>query len=117
MKKSGQKVYIVGMDLGLRDINDERVYDGDIVICKMADGHRFGGMIVDYSSINSQWTGERFMVCHGYGNFPSHFSLAKEFMVIGTIGENPNFSNLGPNESDFEIWLINNRNRFDSNFK
>ena len=115
-KKFGEKVYIVGVDLGLRDINDERVYDGDIVICRMADGRRYGGMIVDYSSINPQWPGERFMVCHGYGNFPSHFSLAKEFKVIGNIGENANFLNLGPNERDFEIWLTNNQNKFDSYF-
>lgn len=117
MKKSGQKVYIVGVDLGLRDMNDERVYDGDIVICKMADGRRFGGMILDYSSRNTQWPGERFMIAHGYGNLPSHFSLAKEFIIIGNVGENSSFSNLGPNEEDFEIWLRNNQEKFDSYFK
>lgn len=113
---NGEQAYLIGVDFGIRDKNDERVYDGDIIICKMQDGRTFGGMILDYASYNSQWSGEHFMVCHGWGNFPSPLSLAKEFTIIGHIAELSSFSGFGPSEVAFEQWLNENHEKFNSYF-
>lgn len=113
---NGERANLIGVDLGIRDNNDERVYDGDIVICKMLDGRCFGGMLLDFTSSNPQWVGERFMVCHGFGNFPSPLSLAKEFKIIGNVGECSSFNGFGPSEENFEQWFYENQEKFNSYF-
>ena len=116
MKKNGKKVYIVGVDLGGSRIIKKKIYDGDIVICTMADSSRFGGMIVDFPSINPQWHGERFMICHGYGNLASPLSAANVFEIIGNVGEFSGFNGFGPSEDFFEQWFNENQNKFNSYF-
>lgn len=83
----------------------------------MADSSRFGGMIVDFPSINPQWSGERFMICHGYGNLASPLSAAKEFEIIGNVGEAHGFNGFGPSEDFFEKWYNENKNKFNAYFK
>ena len=111
-----ERAYLIGVDLGIRDKNDERAYDGDIVICESQDGRLFGGMLLDNASYNPRSHRERFIVCHGYGNFPTPLSLAKVFTIIGNIGECSSFDGFGPSEGAFEQWLLENREKFDTYF-
>lgn len=116
--------YIAGIDLGIRDKNDERVYDGDVIICKDKQGHTFGGMIKQRTYDGGNGIENRpgphsrkYVVYHGYGNFPSPLSLAAEFEIIGNIAENNNYHNDEPTETDFECWLTNNNDKFSEFFQ
>lgn len=42
---------------------------------------------INHTTVNKQWTGEKLVVCHGYGNFPGMPSWAKEYVVIGQKGD------------------------------
>lgn len=114
---------IIGADTGLRDINDERAYDGDIIICKDINERKFGGMLLSRPTNwgktgkepNPQWF--RYSVCHGYGNFPSSLSWAKNFKIVGSIGDVKVFNGFGANEVWFEKWLNENKELFNDHLK
>lgn len=116
-------IYIVGADTGLRDINDERAYDGDIIICTTKDRKRFGGMLLTGPSgwsnrnvgPNPKWGTYR--VCHGVGNLPSSLAWAQNFQIIGGVGDLSNFNGFGPDERWFEEWIRINNEQFSQYFE
>lgn len=108
---SKERVIIVGADTGLRDKNDERAYDGDIIKCSMENReYGFAGMLIKQSKPFSrggshpEW--ERYLVCHGWGNFPSSLAMATDFEIIGNVAEIDDFKGPGPTEYDYERWTI-----------
>lgn len=106
-------VKIVGADLGLRDINDERVYTGDILLAENDEGHRFWGMVTkeksgwkDLSSPNPQW--ENYSLAHGWGNFPSPLSHATKFKIIDSVGSIKNFDGKEVSDGHYMQWCEEN---------
>lgn len=114
-KSNNEELYIVGIDLALRDKNDERVFDGDIVICESKDGQRFGGMILEYTSEHLFGSRSLFVYNNGH-SLPAPFSYVHRFEVIGTIAQNADFCGMGPREEDFDEWRSINKDRFDKYF-
>jgi hypothetical protein len=104
-------VKIVSHSIGLRDMNGERVYEGDILLAEDNNGRRFWGMVKigksgwDASnSPNPQW--DNFMLCHGGGNFPSSLAFATKFKIIGTVGSIESFDGGEVSEGHYMAWLV-----------
>lgn len=108
-------VKIVGQSIGLRDMYGERVYEGDIILAENDKGIRFWGMIKvgnsgwkpDYFP-NPQW--DKYMLIHGFGNFPSSLAFATKFKIIGSIGSIKNYDEKIRHEHCYEIWASENKN-------
>lgn len=106
----------------LKDINGNSVKNGDILVCLTNEGRPFWGMILNkcsnwgdnFKGPNPKWG--HFMLCHGYGNYPSSLAWAKEFIIAANCGEEHNiYDNVSQLERKYEIWLENHKD-FDFDF-
>jgi hypothetical protein len=87
-----EPVKYAGMSLGVRDVNGERLYEGDLVVATRAeDGRQFWGMA--YLEAN-KWGNHPhknplipmdIMIEHGNNNFPSPLTWAGSFKIVGNI--------------------------------
>ena len=109
------KVKFVGLDLGIRDINDERVYEGDILLAENSEGFRFWGMVKKEKSgwkhlsvSNPKW--EDYSLLHGWGNFPSPLSHAIKFRIIGSVGIIKDFDGEEVSDGHYMRWCKENEN-------
>jgi hypothetical protein len=107
-------VKIIGQSIGLRDVYGERVYEGDILLAEDDKGIRFWGMVKvgksgwDISNSPSpQW--DNYMLCHGWGNFPSSLAFATKFKIIGSIGTIKNYDENIHIEHCYQAWILENK--------
>lgn len=87
-----EKVKYAGMSLGARDINGERLYEGDLVVATLAEnGRLYWGMA--YKGENN-WGTQRYqnpmipndiMIEHGINDFPSPLAWARSFKIVGNV--------------------------------
>lgn len=112
-REKNEIVKIVGADLGLRDINDERVYTGDILLAENDEGYRFWGMVKkeksawkDLAFPNPQW--EDYSLLHGWGNFPSPLAHATKFKIIDSVGSIKDFDGKEVNDGHYMQWCEEN---------
>lgn len=90
-----EKVKYAGMSLGARDVNGERLYEGDLVVAILAEtGHRYWGMAYKNTNelLNPQpknpMIPSDILLEHGDNNFPSPLTLAESFEIVGNIFQN-----------------------------
>ncbi len=90
---SNEKVRYAGIYLGVRDKNNERIYDGDVVFAQGMKEERhiqFWGMIFEHSDEQKKIFG-KYGILHDANSFPSRLDWASEFEVVGNTFEDPNF--------------------------
>ena len=90
-----EKVKYAGMSLGVRDMNGERLYEGDLVVAKLAEnGKLYWGMA---NKNENKWGTQMhknpmipndILLEHGYNNFPSPLTWAESFEIVGNIFQN-----------------------------
>ena len=101
-----EEVLIVGMDLGLRDVNDERVYEGDVLLAEKKDGGLFWGMVKKKKGF---FDGKDYVLIHGWNQFYSSLSWATKFKIIGSVGTIKNFDGDEVSDRHYEIWCEENK--------
>lgn len=82
-----KKVRYAGMDLGIRDRNGEKVYEGDIVLAKTNEergGRRFWGLVAELGNTsNPNGNLNQIVLYHGGNSYPSYLYLSEgEFEVL-----------------------------------
>ena len=85
MNNTFELVKIAGVDIGLRAVGGERVYDGDVLLAEDKNGRRFWGLVKlaewlgykwpTHDSPSPQW--RNFFLVHGGGNFESPLMMAQ----------------------------------------
>jgi hypothetical protein len=106
-------VKIVGWDIGLRDMNDERVYEGDILLAETEDGRRFCGTVKKYrtydgySLTSPQWM--YYTLYHDGHNSPTSLAQSVRFKIIGTIGNIKDFDGYKIYDHQYEKWYEENK--------
>jgi type I restriction enzyme S subunit len=90
------------------------IYEGDILLAEDDKGRRFWGMVKvgksgwDISNSPSpQW--DNYMLCHGWGNFPSSLAFATKFKIIGSIGTIKNYDENIHIEHCYQAWILENK--------
>lgn len=106
-------VKIIGQPIGLRDFYGKRVYEGDILLAEDKDGRRFWGMVQVGNSgwkpdsfPSPQW--DKYMLIHGFNNFPSSLAFATKFKIVGTIGSIKEYDEKTPRAHCYETWISEN---------
>lgn len=116
--QDSETVQITGVDLGIRDVKDERIFAGDILIAETNNGKICYGMIQAVADKHA-WLREpilqykNFFLTHGYHNFPSPLNWMRKFKVIGNIGDIANFDGKEPNDGHYEQWCAENKELLD----
>lgn len=87
-----EEIFLIGADTYLRDYNDERVYEGDIILATNPDGQHFYGPIIKYPSDWKREPGKywntkfnEFSILHGNGVFHSALSWAEKIEIVGNV--------------------------------
>lgn len=114
-----EDVLYAGFDLGLRDITDERVYDGDVLLATMQNNCKFWGLVQKIESgwgnrfegPNPQWG--KYSLVHGFSTFPSSLAWAKSFRIIGSVYDIENFNGGDLTEDLYENWLYEHKSLVD----
>lgn len=86
-----EQVRYAGIYLGIRDKDNKRVYEGDIVVGVIEDQYcsrKFWGMAYEHSPANNKDNNSAINYIwleHGYNNLPSPLYLANSFEVVGNV--------------------------------
>lgn len=113
-----ETVQITGVDLGIRDVNDERIFAGDVLLAETYDGRIGYGMIEEVEDKHA-WLREpipqykNFFLTHGGNDFPSPLNWMEKFKVIGNIGDIANFDGKEPNDRHYWQWCEENKELLD----
>ena len=107
-----ESVKIAGVDIGLRDIGGERVYDGDVLLAEDKNVRRFWGMVKlaewlghrwsTHDSPSPQW--RNFFLVHGWNNFDSPLMWATKFKIVGRVCDIANFDGAEANVGHYMVW-------------
>ena len=117
VNKTFESVKIAGVDIGLRDIGDERVYDGDVLLAEDKNGRRFWGMVKLAEWLGHKWTTHdspspqwrNFFLVHGWGNFDSPLMMATKFKIVGRVCDITNFDGSDASDGHYMVWCEENK--------